>query len=119
MPSNKQQIGKWGEGQAVQWLQEHGYRIVEQNYFARVGEIDIIARHTQTGRLCFIEVKTRRKRDGTAEYANNAAKQQKSLQAAMLYCQEHDIDVDRTRMSFEHLSVYTNELDQMIDHYIL
>lgn len=119
MPSKQQQIGTWGEDRAVQWLQQHGYTILGRNYFAKVGEIDIIAEYRDTKRLCFIEVKTRKKRDGTAEYAHSPKKQQLIRQSAMLYCQEHAICLDTQEISFEHVSIYTQEPIYRVDHYIL
>ena len=56
--SNKNiELGARGEALAVKHLKRLGYRIVEQNYRVRAGEIDIIAE--QDGTLVFIEVKTR------------------------------------------------------------
>lgn len=116
---NTRTVGNNGELLAARWLEAQGYQILERNFFARVGEIDIVARHTATNRLCFIEVKTRKKRDGTAEHANNTKKQAKTRQAALVYCQEQDIDVDRTNISFEHVSVYTHETEVCFDLYML
>lgn len=49
--------GKKGEDQAVEYLQAHGYTILERNWFRRIGEIDIIARQGDV--VYFFEVKTR------------------------------------------------------------
>lgn len=51
------ETGRWGEDTAVQYLTEHGYRIIERNFHARCGEIDIIAADSRY--LCFVEVRTR------------------------------------------------------------
>ena len=51
-------VGKAGEEAAVQFLRQHGYRILERNYRCRFGEIDLIARDGPM--LAFVEVKTRR-----------------------------------------------------------
>jgi putative endonuclease len=50
-------IGSKAEDVAVLALEKSGYKIIERNYFARVGEIDIIA--TKDNFICFIEVKER------------------------------------------------------------
>lgn len=50
-------IGKKGEDLAVTYLKGHGYKIIEQNFQKRYGEIDIVAKDGNT--LVFIEVKTR------------------------------------------------------------
>ena len=50
-------IGDWGERTAENFLQEHGYRIMERNYRYSRGEIDLIVE--KEGLLIFVEVKTR------------------------------------------------------------
>ncbi len=50
-------FGKIGEELACQYLQKNGYKIIEKNFEARQGEIDIIA--MEQNELVFIEVKTR------------------------------------------------------------
>ena len=52
---NKREIGSVYEQKAVEYLEEHGYIIVGQNYFCRYGEIDIIAKKDDV--LVFVEVK--------------------------------------------------------------
>lgn len=54
----KDQLGRAGEEEAVFYLEENGYRILQRNTLLRNGEIDIIARIERT--LVFFEVKTRR-----------------------------------------------------------
>lgn len=54
---DKRSKGNVGEDLAAGYLQKHGYKILERNFHARVGEIDIIALDGQT--LVFVEVKTR------------------------------------------------------------
>jgi putative endonuclease len=57
MRSGRTELGARGEAIAASFLQNAGYRIIEQNYRIRLGEIDIIAE--EGGHLVFIEVKTR------------------------------------------------------------
>jgi putative endonuclease len=52
-----QSIGKLGEVLAARHLCSLGYKIKEQNYRTKLGELDIIAEKGNT--LYFIEVKTR------------------------------------------------------------
>ena len=54
--TDKQNVGKSGENEAVAWLKDHSYRIVERNYWKKWGEIDIVA--DRDGVIHFIEVKT-------------------------------------------------------------
>ena len=50
--------GKRGERIAAMYLQKQGYKIIEMNFKARYGELDIIAE--DHGTLVFVEVKTRK-----------------------------------------------------------
>lgn len=50
-------IGDEGEGLAVAYLIEHGFKIVDRNVRYKTGEIDIVARRGKG--LHFIEVKSR------------------------------------------------------------
>jgi len=50
------EVGKIGEETACKFLMKRGFKIIEQNYWKKWGEIDIVAKHK--GRLHFIEVKT-------------------------------------------------------------
>lgn len=52
-----QELGKAGESTAAEYLEEHGYCIIDKNWRTSLGEIDIIA--TTATHLVFIEVKTR------------------------------------------------------------
>jgi putative endonuclease len=54
--TEKQKIGQIGENTACKFLEKHGYKIIERNYWKKWGEIDIIAKKCNI--LHFIEVKT-------------------------------------------------------------
>ena len=54
---NKTNLGQIGETLAAKYLTKKGYRIIEQNFRIRGGEIDIIAIDGIT--LVYVEVKTR------------------------------------------------------------
>lgn len=53
----RHEIGKIGENLAAAYLENLGYTIIERNFIATQGEIDIIAKDKDE--LVFIEVKTR------------------------------------------------------------
>lgn len=57
MLKSKTSKGKLGEELAAKFLIKNGYKIIERNFHSRVGEIDIIAKDSDT--LVFVEVKTR------------------------------------------------------------
>jgi putative endonuclease len=52
---SKSSIGKKGEDQAVQFLVDEGFNIIERNYHSRFGEVDIIGIDGDV--LVFVEVK--------------------------------------------------------------
>ena len=54
--SNKT-LGTYGESLARQYLQAQGYRILEENFHHKLGEIDLIVQDGKT--VCFVEVKMR------------------------------------------------------------
>ena len=51
------EIGKIGEDLATKYLENLGYTIMERNFVANQGEIDIIARDNAKEELVFVEVK--------------------------------------------------------------
>ncbi len=55
---NNRKTGIEGESQAVEFLQNKGYKILERNYSCKIGEIDIVAKDKET--LVFVEVKARK-----------------------------------------------------------
>ena len=54
---NTRKIGKTGEDMAVRYLKKHGYKILQRNYTAPHGEIDVIAKDGDY--VVFVEVKRR------------------------------------------------------------
>jgi len=103
MGNEKQKLGKWGEGQAANYLIQHGYEILERNARTRYGEIDLVAQHldlhrtaeqeagSRTGKtVVFVEVKTRTSLAfGYPEQAVDRQKQAHMLAAAKAYLQVH------------------------------
>lgn len=119
--TEKQKIGANGEEIASLFLIEKGYNIVSRNYLTRGGELDIIAWHTKNSNektLCFVEVKTRNKDDGSAERATNEQKLRRLFHAARKYCLENHINTEKTFIQFEQVSVYTDENNKCV-HYII
>ena len=84
MQDKRQQFGKKSEDLAVWYLKKNGYKILEQNYRTRLGEIDIIARDKKT--LVFVEVKSRRSiRYGSPKWSVTHQKQRKISMVALQY----------------------------------
>src|SRR5205807_6725350 len=80
----RQGLGRTGERLAAEELLRQGYRIVQQNFRCKHGEIDLIAEDEHD--LIFVEVKTRRGNAyGLPEEAVTARKRQKIIQVASYY----------------------------------
>lgn len=85
-PSRRQNLGRWGEAQAAEYLVEKGYEILSQNFRTRYGEIDIVARIEN--QLVFVEVKTRSSTSlGAPEISVTVQKQQHLIASAQAYLQ--------------------------------
>jgi putative endonuclease len=52
-------LGRWGEQQAIAFLSQKGYQILETNLSLGVSEVDLVALDSQSQELVFVEVKTR------------------------------------------------------------
>ena len=84
MPSKAQKFGTQSEALAAHYLELKGYRILENNYRNRIGEIDIIAKEGPV--LVFVEVKARKTgRYGSPKNAVTEAKQLKISKTALAY----------------------------------
>ena len=82
----RQQTGRLGERLAKGRLESNGYTILEANYRASGGEIDLIAE--KDSEIVFVEVKTRRGlAHGSPEEAITARKQQHIIATAQEYLQ--------------------------------
>ena len=87
----RSETGLLGEKLAQNFLKKKGYRILENNYRCRYGEIDIVARQGQC--LVFVEVRTKNNlKFGTPEESISFTKVQHMEQAAEYYVQEHRIE---------------------------
>jgi len=90
----RKRVGRIGEEEAAKFLKNKGFQILERNFRAVRGEIDIIARDKKT--LVFIEVKTGVTHGfGEPEERVNQKKQRQIGKVAMKYLQrygKHDID---------------------------
>lgn len=87
MLNQRQQFGKKSESLAVKHLKKNGYKILEQNYRNKIGEIDIIAK--EKGTLVFVEVKARKTHVfGNPKWAVTPKKQRKISMVALYYLKD-------------------------------
>ena len=110
------ELGKWGEDLATEYLQEKGYEILERDWKSGHHDLDIVAQDGNT--LVIVEVKTRRNRlFGDPEEAIDYKKRM-SLQSAI----NHYVKTHHTGSSvrFDIISIVGNmggkpEIDHIID----
>ncbi len=57
MTEERIKIGKKGESEAVKYLKNNGYEIIDRNFQKRYGEIDIVAQKNKE--LVFVEVRSK------------------------------------------------------------
>jgi len=87
MKDPRRTLGDAGEDLAAAALKRQGYKILERNYVAPLGEIDLIARQGKT--YVFIEVKTRKNdRFGAPQEAVTPGKQHKLRRLADYYLKQ-------------------------------
>lgn len=108
---NKRAIGTVAETRIQEYLIEHGYVILEMNFYCKQGEVDIIAK--QGAYYVFIEVKYRSSKGyGMPEEAVGRSKQKRISHAALYYLYSHNLP-EATPVRFDVAAVFNNEI-----HYI-
>jgi putative endonuclease len=111
----KKKLGQAGEDRAARYLEKQGYRILERNYRAPCGEIDLIAMHQ--GELVFVEVKTRTNEAyGAPELAVNPRKQQRMVKAALGYIRYKNLHQVPCRFDVVAISAASEKEIEVIRH---
>ena len=59
MKKNNRETGAKAEAIACWFLKQQGYDVLEQNFYTKVGEIDIIAKEDQTLGICGSKIQKR------------------------------------------------------------
>jgi putative endonuclease len=97
---NNKSLGAKGENIAVWYLRLHLYKIVERNYSAPTGEIDIVAKKGNI--YVFVEVKYRSNLGkGLPREAVDLYKQRKIRRTAQHYFVMHGINENHTDIRFD------------------
>jgi len=105
---NKRRLGGCYEHVAAEYLRQQGYTILEQNFYTRIGEIDIIARENKY--LCFVEVKYRTGfAYGHAAEAVTYGKQRTICRVASLYMKAKKLPLT-TPVRFDVVSVQGEDI---------
>lgn len=88
MPSERQQLGDFGERTARAHLEAKGLRVVDRKFRTRETEIDLVAIDGE--QAVFVEVRTRRGAyDGMAALSVTRGKQRKLVNAVRFYLEAH------------------------------
>ena len=87
-PTERAELGRWGESLAARELKRRNYRILDRNVRVGRGELDIVA--TDRDATVFVEVKTRRDQSfGGARAALTQAKARQLARLAQMYLRQH------------------------------
>ena len=109
----KHEIGKLGEDLATEYLKNKGYKIIERNFVAKQGEIDIVAQDKKE--LVFIEVKTRTNNlYGKPIDAVNQVKQKHLISAVKYYLYSKKLEDEFVRLDV--IEVYFQNKFYKINH---
>ncbi|WP_421658596.1 YraN family protein [Leptothermofonsia sp. ETS-13] len=95
--SKSPDLGALGEELVAQWLQEHGWRLLERRWHCRWGELDLVIAQIDPANpacclsIAFVEVKTRSQGNWDADgvLALTCRKQAKLWKAAQLFLADH------------------------------
>lgn len=116
MTENNRKKGSYGQGLAAVFLQQRKYRLIGQNYYTRLGEIDLIAE--QDGQIVFVEVKTRlSRRFGLPEEAVSDRKKAKMRQSAWQYIEKEQINHDNYRFDIIAIEIDKDNKKALIRHH--
>ena len=108
----QKKIGDLGEKYAADYLQTQGFKILDQSFYTRFGELDLVAQDA-TG-LVFVEVKTRKSVSfGQPEESVTPEKLEKIVNAGLLWLQGHPEVGDDWRIDV--IALRLDEQDRIAD----
>lgn len=114
----RHEIGKIGEKTVCEYLIKNGYKILERNYYCKIGEIDIVA--LDKDEFVFIEVKTRsQNRYGNPVDAVDLNKKRHIYRTAQFYVMKAKIENRKMRFDVIEVKekrgkVYINQIKNAI-----
>lgn len=109
-------LGARGEEDAVTFLKQHGYRILERNFRCTAGEIDLIA--FKDGVVAFVEVRARTEPAVIDPlYTVTSGKQQRLIRTAYRYSALRGLGREDVALRFDVVTIrYGNEASAEIEH---
>lgn len=100
--------GKLGEDLACKYLENNGYKVIERNFFARQGEIDIIA--LDKNEIVFIEVKARTSISyGKPVEAVDTNKQKHLIKTVEYYLYSRNLENEFIRLDVIEIYLFKNK----------
>lgn len=113
MKQNNRKLGSLKEQEAKQYLESLGYEILEENFYAKGGEIDLIGRESEY--LVFVEVKYRStEKRGNPLEAVTFQKQNKIIRTAKYYMYKNRIP-EYTPCRFDVVAILGEEITLIRD----
>ncbi len=102
-------IGKFGEDEAVKYLEQNGYIILDRNFRCKRGEIDIIALEKE--KIVFIEIKSRtNEKYGLPADAVTTQKIKHILNTAEYYLYIRNLENIAVRIDVIEIFIYNNKI---------
>ena len=112
----KSLVGQLGQKIARDWIVARGYQLLEENFYTRVGEIDLVLKDDD--QLIFAEVKTRLSADyGAPEEAITKSKLEKIYQAGLVYIEQKNIQDDNFRLDCLAIEIDRQNKKALIRHH--
>lgn len=108
----KEELGVWGEDQALSFLQQKGFQLIDRNIRFKRWEVDLILLDGEE--LVIVEVKARcTAQIGEPWRAVTKSKQRQIINVADRYVQENQIN---RNVRFDIISIVHNQFQTSIEH---
>lgn len=108
-----QNVGKFGEDEAVKYLKQKGYRILDRNFSCNRGEIDIVALDKKE--IVFIEIKSRKSlKYGLSSEAVTKYKLNHIYKTAEYYLYVRNLEKEPTRIDV--IEIYIKDNKVIVNH---
>mgnify|MGYP003664631381 CR=1 FL=1 len=110
---NHNELGKWGEQFAAEYLEKNNYEIIERNWFFAKAEIDIIAR--KDNELIIVEVKTRNSDFfGDPQDFVTPSKIKLLVKAANEFIISNNLELE---VRFDIIAILKNKTQEQLEHF--
>ena len=108
----KEELGLWGEDEALRFLQRKGYQLIDRNIRFKRWEVDLVLLHGEE--LVIVEVKARcTAQIGEPWRAVTRSKQRQIINVVDRYVQDNQID---RNVRFDIISIVHNQFQTSIEH---